>query len=462
MTPQFLIRVSAIVTFVFASVVFAGESDVDAAVRDRASHFAEKDWGYIYYLSLHPHAGDAAKDLERAIRLVVASDTTQQVLERAVPVKVTTGLYRIDLRDLGWRYEDWYEVAYKRNPYALDQMPLIVRADWLLLEMSDRQDSDTYDRLIFGGNNLPKTDKDVLKFFKVIEDPTLTFGIIEGQSGVSVQGTRRAESLPSPRGYAWRTRDVLKLDERRDPVEHPDGNSPFDGSEGIIGMPKLSITTGKRGTLQWYWLNNGKGELVSRAPVDLVRDSTRFRHLDEIRRAGSCIQCHTEGLNSFTRNEFKELIKAGVNIFANEKDRQLLEAFHLSDLKTEISRANDDFQSMVELACGCKSADAVKSFTAAVNRYDAPLSLQDTAEELNVDAKLWTQVLSTNVDLPARLASLPHGGKIPRVAWEEGFRPAFYATHGGQPIKRQVDAQQQAKPAEKQPAEKQNNSGHRR
>lgn len=460
MQPKFLVRLSAIVTFVFTAAAFAGNDDADAAVRDRASHFAPADWGYIYYITLRPHAGQAAKDLERAIRMVVASTSTQPVLERALPTKVATGLYRIDLRDLNWNYEDWVTVN-QRNPYALGQVPLIVRADWLLVELSDQRESDSGNRLLFGGKNIPKTRDDILKFFKVVNDPALTFGWIEGNSSVSKQLVRLASFLPIARGFASITSDVLKLSTEQDPLEHPDGNFKFDGQEGIIWQFKMSSASGEQGVLPYYWLNDGKGNVIAKANVDLVEDTTHFRGFAEIAPPGSCIQCHINGANNPTKNEFRDLLKSGVKVFANDRKRAELEAFHLLKLDKQISRINEDFGVMVTTATGVSPAESVASFKAAINRYDAPLYLTDAADELGVDAKLLSRVLATNADLPARLASLPHGektdkvdtrGRVPRASWEENYEKVYYATFGGQPVKRPPVEEPKIRQAQEQKA----------
>ncbi len=225
-----LIRLSAVVTFIVASVAFAESPDVEAALRDRTAHFAPADWPSIYYLTTAPHVGQAAKQLEQALQLTLASASTQQVLQRCQPVAIGGGLFRIDLRDQHWRYEDWVTVASKRNPYSLGTLPLVVRADWFVEEISDLQESDSYFRLLFGGDKIPKTIDDVRKFFGVDNDPTKRFGMIVGESGVNKQGTRWMESRPISRGYYWQTFDALKLDGNRDPIEHADGTFAFDGS----------------------------------------------------------------------------------------------------------------------------------------------------------------------------------------------------------------------------------------
>src|SRR4051812_33649247 len=100
MKPQSLIRIAAIATYVFAAAAFADSPDVDAALADLRAHFTPADQPYISYLTLAPHVGAEAVALERALKLVVASDSTQPILDRCVPVHIGGGVFRIDLRDM--------------------------------------------------------------------------------------------------------------------------------------------------------------------------------------------------------------------------------------------------------------------------------------------------------------------------------------------------------------------------
>lgn len=411
---------------------------------------------YIFYLTTRPYVGEQSQNLRRAIKLVVASNSRQQILERCVPVEVLdTDLLRINLADLGWRLEDWHLVAGKRNPYCdTNGAGLVTRADYLLVAMSDQQESDGYLRLMFGGNNLPKTIEAVRKFFRVDNNPDLRFGMIEGKSGVNKQGTRWVENRPISRGYYWFTEDALKIDLDRDPVEHPDGSFKHDGEEHIFGLPKFSTRLGQTGTLQWYCLANGKGEIVARAPVDLVEDDSGapgqpvgFRGFREIRNPGSCIQCHTDGLNPFTRNEFRELRKDGVPFYAPEEQAEQLEAFHLRDLKPEFDRNVLDYKMACTLSVGCTSSEASKSFQAAINAYDAPVNLAKAARELGCTVEKLSETLNNNQPLPNRLDWLTKGnelqpdgetrskaGEIYRASFEQYFRPLSHAVHFGKPL----------------------------
>lgn len=396
--------------------------------------FPKEAWGSLYYLDTDPWVGAEEKELKAAIKLMVCSTSIEPVIERTIPTELPgTTLMRIDIRELGWAFADWKQVL-STYPYfgaaKFGGLPAIVRADWLLVELADMQESNAYHLLLFGGKNPVKRRDDILNRLGVVNQRRHVFGLIEGQSGVAKQGTRWIENRPILRGYAWGTRDSLKLIEDKDPLEHPDGTQVHDGEEWIIGVPKVSIANdGARGTLQIYFLANGQGQLVNRAPVDLVEDGTKFRNYAEIRNPGSCIQCHgPSGLNLPTVNEFRELIKGGVYPFADDpKTAGDLQAFHLSDISKELERGNDDYQTMVEIVTGMTSGDASAAFKRSINRYDAELDLLAAAEELasfGYDVNQVTAALewaANDGTVGARLSSLTRDKKIPRAAWEEQY-----------------------------------------
>ena len=398
-------------------------TDEAAASLDRQK-FPPSQWGYLYYYST---AGvDDAVDrgaLDVAMRLVVPSMSRQPVLERCLPVQVTPTCYRIDLADLGWDATAWGDLV-GRHPYALEDYPLVVRADWLLVNLTDAHESDAYYRLLFGGK-APKTRDEALKILGVDATRERQFGMIEGASGVSVQGVRLIRNLPALRGYAWGTNDVLALDSEQDPLEQPENDFAHDGEEWIIGLPKVHLESGTRGALQCYFLANGQGNIVDRAPVDLVVDHLETRGVAEIRNAVACFGCHARGINEPTANDLRNTIAAGVEAWSDYAEQQQIEAFHFADLTKEIRRNNEDYAAIVKLACGVEPTQAAGYFRDAVRRYDAPLDLTRAAFELRCppdELKLALALASANgVKLTARLSGLAHGRTVPRAAWETHF-----------------------------------------
>lgn len=415
-----------------STAVLTGHPELQAAIEDR-EQYPVTDHAYIYYISTANSPETERSKVAAALRLIVPSTSSQPIIEKCTPVNVEgTNLYRIDLRQLKWRWQDWHALLaeYPYSPPGI-HLPLIIRADWLCMALTDSHEHpEGYLPLLYGAN-VPKTRDEFLRFWKVDNDPGLRFGLIEGESGVSVQRTRWIENRPISRGYAWGTRDVLEVNGKSDPLQFPDGTFKHDGEEWIVGIPKQSLATGARGTLQVYLLANGQGTRVDRAPVDLVEDSSRFRGLAEIRNAGSCIQCHAAGINPPTTNEFKQLIVDGVDIYAKKDLQEALETFHMSDTGKEIERNNEDFAAIVQIATGCKPSEAVAAFKGTVEGYDKDVSLDAAARELYCDTKDLSLALAYasagNYDLGARLARLAHDTALPRSVWEEQYQKAYEA-----------------------------------
>jgi hypothetical protein len=180
--------------------------------------------------------------------------------------------------------------------------------------------------------------------------------------------------------------------------------------------------------LQVYFLSNGQGTLVERAPVDLVEDALEFRGYREIRTWGSCIGCHAAGLNFPSSNELRETIAAGVDVYADYDSYQQIEALHFADVEKELKRNNEDFAAIVTLATGVAPDEAALCFKAAIGVYDAPVDLDRAAAELYAapdELKLALALGSASGGkLGARLSGLAHGRTVPRVAWEEYYLSA--------------------------------------
>lgn len=462
---------------------------LQAAIRDR-SEFPTDDWSSLYYLD-----ASASEDPERLAsvgKFVVASTSRQPILDHCIPVRVAPSLYRIDLRDLKWDYQQWLEVI-KDYPYGsltatqvsdgifrtkvlavkehvngkfelvaedgsrlatteeywtsavighkyssnrwvtltYNSIPLVVRMDWLIVELTDTVESDSYYRLLYGKANFPKTRNEYLDFWEVTQRPDLAFGIIEGQSGVSKnkRRIRRIYNFAGYRGYGWKTEDYFEITLERDPLKltYPGSHQPpHDGEETIVGVPKVSLATGQRCVLQVYLLSGGDGKKINSANVRLVEDKTKFRDYAEITTPGSCMQCHAVGLNPPTQNALRHLIQRGVDVYAYEKKQaEAIEAFWLTDVGVEIIRNNEDYAKGVFACNGLTPTENAAVFQEAVNEYDRNLGLEAASRELHCETTELQFALATyNKGItPPLIAGLVHGDKIPRSLWEQ-----YYAT----------------------------------
>jgi hypothetical protein len=401
------------------------------AQKDR-QNFPAAEWGYLYYLSTAAAPAELREPLARTAAFVVASASRAVVVERQLPVRVgESDLYRIDLRQLEWSWRDWQTVL-ARYPYSPGQkLPLVVRADWLVVELTDAFASDSYYRLLYGERNIPKTRDDFLKFWQVEDDPAFRFGLIEGRSGVALAGIRWIENRPTAnRGYAWGTRDSAEIDANTDPLERPDGSFRHQAEEWIVGIPKWSAA-GPRGTLQAYLLANGQGERQDRAPADIVADQTRFRGLPEIRTCGSCLQCHATGIKGPKENQLRGVIAAGVDLYADRRTQEALERFHLADVEKEVLRNREDYAAGVQLVTGHSAEENAAAFKRCIDWYERDVTREQAARELGVSPGELRLALgyasARNLPLGARLNALAHDAPLPRSAWEDAYATAYAA-----------------------------------
>lgn len=298
------------------------------------------------------------------------------------------------------------------------------RLDWLLLQLFDQTENENaYLSLLFG--RIPKNRDDALNIFNVSPDPSLKFGVIPLTSQVAKQNVRWVENRPVLRGYCWGTRDSAQTGNESDPLEHPDGNFKHLGEEWILGIPKYDPVTQQRGAVQAYFLANGDGALVQRAPVELVEDYNKFRGYAEIRNPGSCIGCHQQGLNQLDESQLVQTLKLGVPLNAATTHYGQLENFHFSDLTTEISRNNEDYKRFV--------TNGPERVLAVINAYDKPLNLSACAAELKTTSIELSRVIGSYPAVSARVAALTAGGTISRDAWEQ-YYPTLRSIIDGKPV----------------------------
>jgi hypothetical protein len=424
-------------SLIAAALLAVLPADADAARRD-VQRFPPEDQAYQRYLSTGHIPERQRAEHVNALKFAVPSASRETLLDRQVPQRVgTSNVYRVDLRSLGWDYRDLNKVL-KDYPYAYNdpyQPLLTLRADWLVYELADTTESTAYYDLLYGVKT-PKTRDEFLKFWGVdkSQQDDLSLGWIETKSQVSKQGTRFIQRFISNRGAAWVTQDVLRIERGSDPLEFPDGVFKHDGEESIAVTPKVSVRLRTRGAAQVYFLSNGEGKRVEEAPVDLVEDSLRtIRKQTAIITNGSCVGCHTKGLNLPSENGIESLILQGVQFYAADKDKQeFAERFHLGTkgLLKEIQRSNEDYATFVEACNGLSAEQNALTYRNVLRDYEAPLNLWRAAYELGATDEELRNALAyataSKIDLGPRFSVLAHGTEIiPRTVFAEGYLKAY-------------------------------------
>lgn len=416
-TTALLIVVCIIIGWL-ASLSFG--SDIEIALADRAT-LPQSDWPYTYYFTLEATPQEHREVLEDVLCFAACSLSDSVVIEHQLPHNIF-GVWRIDTRGLGW--EKTLPALLKAHyPYSSYQgeLPMLVRADWFVQFALDQEvGGDAYFELIFGES--PKKLDQFLGLLKAEAGSPFEFGHIEDRSGVSLTGTRLIATLPTrTRQGLWITYDSAELNQQTDPLEHLDRKMKFDASEVIGALPKTVASTGQIGHLQVYALFNANGDNQTKAPANIVTDSTGTRGV-EIRNAMSCIACHAEGLRPLKVNALKEFVRSGAESYADYKTREQIERFHLTQLGTIIQRHNEDYAAILHAINGLTPEQNSQAFSAVIKRYDAPLTLETAAAELGCSVQELTLAMGYAGPLPARIAQLAHGGATHRSTFETEYR----------------------------------------
>lgn len=397
-------------------------SDLRAALEDR-SRIPEENWAFIYYFGFEHLPPDVREETAKVLAFSVCSLNRSVVIEQQLPVQAGP-VYRIDTRQLGWQ-KTLPKLLKADYPYTTHQgkLPLVIRADWFIQHAMDQEVSgQTYFELVFG-EPIEKLDQFFAKLGAANGSP-LEFGHIEDKSGVAVNRTRLLKTIPTNRRTdVWITFDSSVIDEDSDPLEHLDNSFKHDASEVIGALVKSA--NGVYGNLQVYALANAAGEIQTKAPADIVVDSTGVRGV-EIRNPVSCVVCHTDPLRLPTVNALRQYIQSGAEAFASYDKQQEIERFHLTSLDKLIERHNEDYAAILAVVNGMKPAENAAAFKAVIQRYDAPLTLEQAAREVNTQPNDLKLAIARAGSVPARLAQLAHGVPISRSVWEQQYRRVGY------------------------------------
>ncbi|BBO31057.1 hypothetical protein [Lacipirellula parvula] len=418
--------VQSVMLWVFLAEM-AVANDGAAALEDRLSSPPTAQ-PFLYYVT----TSSAIDELERkhqeyALKLVVPHLSRQTVLERCLPVQVGPTLWRLNLADLQWSLDNWRHII-ASYPYHRtgSRHPLVVRADWLLLTITDASASDAYYRLLLGRR--PKNRQEVFLKLGVIDDPQYQYGQIAGGSRVSKSGIRFVRSLPVLRGWSYLTEDAFKIAGDRDPLQFPIGKYPHDGEELLVASPKLHMATGVRGVTMVGFLFDGKGNTVDKADTALVEDYSKTRGFAHIVAGLSCFSCHQSGPNGPSQNVLKRIIASGAEADVYRyQDQEAIEAFHFTDLGKQMRRESNDYRAIVRQATGVESEDAVEALRSTLNSYDADVTLERAAIELDFAvselrrAVAWMD--SKDYQISGWFAAMTHAPQntIPREAFEEQY-----------------------------------------
>jgi hypothetical protein len=403
----------------------------DDALRDRAAQ-PQQEYPFLYYLTTDNLSPDDRERTGKVLAFVIPSLSSGTNLNSQLPQEVRPGLYRIHTGFLGWQTV-LPDLIRKDYPYSgkKGSLPLVIRADWFIqYAMDQTRSKDAYFRLLFSDKPIKKLE-DFLAQFDADLTSNFTFAHIEGASRVAVNDVRLITTVPTRRRTdCWITYDYVEINRNTDPLENlargiKDGKHGHDASEVIVGIPKSLPGTGETGALQAYALANGAGDIQEVAPTNIVVDGTGVRGV-EIVNPVSCVSCHVEGLRSPTTSALRQYLESGAQAYINDlATQQEVDRFHLTEIQKWIERANEDYEAAIRACNGYTALENATAFRITIQDYDRPLTIRDAARELYVPVEElefalgW--VTASGKKMPARIASLAHGGTINRDSWESSY-----------------------------------------
>lgn len=378
--------------------------DDQVAANDRAKLPVELR-NTVAYFTTSTESGEYVQNLGQVLCGVVPSLSHKTDLSNQIPKQLSDTVWRIDLLGLGWA-SVWGKVIREHYPYYsinVDRkkyVPQIIRADWFCADVFDEVETgDAQYQLLYSGA-VPKNRTEFFNFWKVQNESEYIYGMIEGRSGVAVNGrgakgssVRQIENRTTARrGYAWLTKDSERVAGVTDPVANLhllSEGTEFDASEYIIGIYK--VINGMSGCLQAYFLSDGNRKLKNgqrqigtrqaKAPVSIVEDSTNVRGR-EIRNSSSCIYCHTSGILPPTQNEYRRYIQRDTQLKLDYKTKYELERYQGSDLEQEVKLNQQLYDSGVRACTGFSAQEFSAAYRAVVEEYVRPIDLEKLAREL--------------------------------------------------------------------------------
>lgn len=409
------------------------------------------DRPYLRYFSLvHLHNNPLVSeaDLRKyrwALTKLLNSLSWHHDLVRPESIHESATILRIDLRDLEWDPLRMWSTIVARYPYGLSyavhadrrlqqaaeevyhwthtEIP-VVRADWFVANSSQ---PPLYHELL----ELPTTRRELEARLKVdVErdfqhDRLKRAGLLK--SNVA-HHNRIIDRHTAVYGAYWISYDFATSANRADIRRFPLGPAnvardfrahAFDsqGNEIIFSLPN---------GLQGYFLTDGKGARIDKAPVEVVEDKTKATGQSTVLNGISCMVCHRQGIN-----RFEEQLRAYTALTDLAKTK-VLELFAPQAVISKlIAKDNQRFQEALdELGLPVDAAaqdqvprgDLVEPVGAVSRQYYRDLTMTDVLAELG-DRRLDAAAigtLSSVSDSFGRFGLQPvvAGAGLKRETWE--------------------------------------------
>lgn len=407
--------------------VFVSESELQQRILADLQTVPPLERRFMRYLSLvqGANAGWSDADLDSARQaLVKLLNSLSWHARPHLPhaVDPARALFRIDLRAVKWTGRLWDRML-AFYPYRMpassaarsiaaatgSEVPY-VRADWFIATAA--RPPLYYDLL-----DLPGTDRGLERLLQVdaardIEELSVARAGFNG-SGVS-NHNRLIERHDAAHGAYWKTYDFSANTERQNLFEHPLGPPPAGnafvhaGGEMIYHLPNGLLA---------FFVTDGGGRRIDRAPVEIVSDPQRP---DKAVEAGlSCFACHGAGFIPKSDQVRAHVLK-NAQAFARA-DLETVQALYPTDDKFRALVAQDSQRYLQALERLGVKKDGPEPLTAVTLRYEGTLDLANAAAETGLPPTEFAERLRRDPALGRALGALLANGTVQRQTFLTAF-----------------------------------------
>lgn len=361
---------------------------------------------------------------------------------------VSPGLWRLDLRDYGFKAQTWdalpdpyFTIPIKKDYQVLQngqwvvktfdirasapwtnqtkllaltqsQVP-IVRADWFLVQTSqqiDREGTGYYDWLRVKNR---KDFQDLVGLDqKKAESLQKEIRAIVARSGVTLNN-RQIIRFATITGSYWVTLDVINQKDNRNALRNLNGDYKHDAEEIYGNLPNGLFA---------FFLSDAQGNRQDAAPDNIAADHQAPGNDKRVHIGHSCIRCHTVGIQPI-KDWGRKVYTKNVALTSPDYEKlRRLRRLYLTDLEKYIRRDVSDYSETVLSLTGMKADALSKAFAKYHTQYqEADLDIDTIAIETGYSKEKILAALKGQKYLDPVLASLLQDETIRREHLEEAF-----------------------------------------
>jgi mono/diheme cytochrome c family protein len=425
---------------------FVSTAELHRLMREDLHSISARHRKFIRYLSFTHLYNAGRPDTElrtagQALSMLVNSLSWHPRINRPHPVDTAQTLFRIDLRDHRWTARTWDRLVavypYRQPPEDTAARAIAgetgcedfhLRGDWFVATASRG-------KLYYDTLELPTTDRAVERLLQVdvardLREETVARAGFNG-SGVS-KNNRILERHDAAFGAYWRSYDFRDNTERQNIFEHPLGPAAGKvsfrpaGGEVIFHLPN-----GFHG----YFLVNGDGRRVEKAPVEIVSDPLRPDR--QVEAGLSCLTCHARGLIP-KDDQVRGHIEKNRTAFARDT-AETIRALYPPSARFRGLLEHDNRRYARALEEAGVVPDEHGPVSAVTLRYEGVIDQKAAAAELGFRPEALGQEIARTPAVRRILGPLQaRGGTVQRQLIEEEFPRLLAALHPGGEVKTAV------------------------